>query len=80
MKSLHANSKGTDQNALSSTRPCQHICHSFSVKYILLEHSFIQISMFELVTSSHFEILFLEVILKFKSQSYKSQKYLDFFF
>ena len=36
--------------------------------------------MFELVTSSHFEILFLEVILKFKSQSYKSQKYLDFFF
>ena len=35
IKSLHANNKGPDQTALPSTQPGQHICHSFSVKYIL---------------------------------------------
>ena len=76
MKSLHANNKDTDQTVLPSTQAGQHICHSFSVKYICI--SIIQ-SNFNVRPSHMFSLrdsymFFLVVMLKFKSQSYKLQK------
>ena len=80
MKSLHVNNKGTDQTALPSTQPGQHICHSFSVKYICI--SFIQsnfnVRPRHMVSLRDSHIFSLVVMLKFKSQSYKLQENLDF--